>query len=54
MRYEICNRNPIQLVRERETKVSSVILSANECSGFFPVLGVRKTSCAAAFGLVNG
>jgi integrase len=52
MRYEICNRNPIQLVRQSAKRKSvPVILSANEVQRLLSVLGVREnTLVLLAFG----
>ena len=52
IRYEICNRNPIQLVRQSAKRKSvPVILSANEVQRLISVLGVReRTLVLLAFG----
>ena len=52
MRYEICNRNPIQLVRQSaKRKAIPVILSANEVQRLTSVLGLReRTLVLLAFG----
>jgi integrase len=52
MRYEICNRNPIQLVRQSaKRKKVPVILSANEVQRLLSVLGVRESTLVLlAFG----
>src|SRR5205814_9742917 len=45
MRYEICNRNPIQLVRQSaKRRTVPVILSANEVQRLLSVLGVREST----------
>ncbi len=52
MRYEICNRNPIQLVRQSAKRKSvPVILTANEVQRLLSVLGVRENALVLlAFG----
>ena len=52
MRYEICNRNPIQLVRQSaKRRTVPVILSANEVQRLLSVLGVRESTLVLlAFG----
>jgi len=52
MRYEICNRNSIQLVRQSAKRKSvPVLLSANEVQRLLSVLGVREnTLVLLAFG----
>jgi integrase len=52
MRYEICNRNPIQLVRQSaKRRRVPVILSANEVQRLLSVLGVRESTLVLlAFG----
>ena len=52
MRYEICNRNPIQLVRQSaKRRTVPVILSADEVQRLLSVLGVRESTLVLlAFG----
>jgi site-specific recombinase XerD len=52
MRYEICNRNPIQLVRQSAKRKSvPVILSANEVRRLISVPALReRTLVLLAFG----
>ena len=52
LRYEICNRNPIRLVRQSAKRKSvPVILSANEVQRLISVLGVRESTLVLmAFG----
>ena len=52
MRYEICNRNPIRLVRQSAKRKSvPVILSANEVRRLISVLALReRTLVLLAFG----
>ena len=52
IRHEICDRNPIQLVRQSaKRKTAPVILSANEVQKLIAVLGIReRTLVLLAFG----
>ena len=52
IRYEVCDRNPIRLVRQSaKRKAIPVILSANEVQRLISVLGVReRTLVLLAFG----
>jgi integrase len=52
IRYEICDRNPIQLVRQSaKRKAVPLILSANEVQRLIAVLGIREhTLVLLAFG----
>lgn len=52
IRHEICDRNPIQLVRQSaKRKTVPVILSASEVQRFIAVLGIReRTLVLLAFG----
>ncbi len=52
IRHEICDRNPIQLVRQSaKRKAAPVILSAGEVQSLVAVLGIRgRTLVLVAFG----
>jgi integrase len=52
IRHEICDRNPIQLVRQSaKRKIAPVILSASEVQRLIAVLGIReRTLVLVAFG----
>jgi integrase-like protein len=52
IRYEICDRNPIQVVRQSaKRKAVPVILSAHDVQGLIAVLGIReRTLVLLAFG----